>query len=270
MKGLQLALLYIVLAAFLPIQVNAQQKVINATVLMGQKKAPDNQQLIKLLKSQWKVQVDSVTISDKTLVFNSFGGCTVMVAYLDYPAATDETGAAARLSWMWRNGAEIAARHQAQIVISVIGATGKTLDLYKVMTQTTAAVLELTQAPAVFQQAQYLLHDSGYFINAARNMITNQSLPVYCWVYFGRPGEGNGFTYGLTEFGIPEMEIVASSHPESEVHATLFDAVLTILQYNTKLNDGQSFVTGEGTKLVAKFGKSAFVKDDQTVIQLEY
>jgi hypothetical protein len=270
MKGIQWALICALFLSLGISKVHAQQKVVNATVLLSQKTAPDNQQLIRALKSQWKVQVDSLVISDKTLVFNSFGGCTVMVAYLDYPAPTDETGAAAKLSWIWRNGMDIALRHQAQVVISVIGPASKTMDLYKIMTQTTAAVLEVTKAPAVFQNAQYLLHDAGYFTTAAQNMVTNQSLPRYCWVYFGRPGEGNGFTFGLTEFDLPEMEIQGSAYSESEVHATLVEATLTVLKFNTKLSDGQTFVTEEGTNLLVKFGKSAFVPDGQTVIQLEY
>ncbi|MCC7466068.1 MAG: hypothetical protein IT261_07355 [Saprospiraceae bacterium] len=175
------------LICLMPVSSTAQQKVINASVLLSQKNAPDNKRLLDVLKNKWKVPVDSVNISDKTLVFNSFGGSTVMIAYLDYPVATDEAGAAARLSWLWKDGAGIAANHQAHIVISVIGPSGKTLDMYKIMTQATAAVLEFTGAPAVFQQAQYLMLEAGYFTNAARNMLANQSLPVYCWVYFGRP-----------------------------------------------------------------------------------
>ena len=247
----------------------AQQKVVNASILLSQKIAPDNKLILNALKTKWKVPVDSVNISDKTLVFNSFGGSTVMIAYLDYPVATDEAGAAARLSWLWKDGAAIAANHQAQVVISVIGAEGKTLDLYKIMTQTTAAILEVTGAPAVFQQAQYLLLEAEYFVNAARNMVINQSLPVYCWVYFGRPGNGNGFTYGLSEFGLPEMEIVQSANAEPEVHATLYDAVSTRLKYPSNITDGQSFVTEEGTRLTVRVRDSAFL-EKQTVIQLEY
>jgi hypothetical protein len=48
------------------------------------------------------------------------------------------------------------------------------------------------------------------------------------------------------------------------------EASLTVLIFNTKLSDGQTFVTEEGTNLLVKFGKSAFVPDGQTVIQLEY
>lgn len=268
MKEIVLSVIF-ALMSLMPASTAAQQKVVNASVLLNQKIAFDSKRLIDVLKTKWKVPVDSANISDKTLVFNSFGGSTVMIAYLDYPVATDEAGAAARLSWLWRDGAGIAANHQAHIVISVIGPEGKTLDLYKIMTQTTAAVLEITGAPAVFQQAQYLLLEAGYFINAARNMVANQSIPAYCWVYFGRPGNGNGFTYGLSEFGLQEMEIVQSANAEPEVHATLYDAVVTRLKYPTIITDGQTFVTEEGTRLIARIKTSTFF-ENQTVIQLDY
>lgn len=199
-------------------------KVVSGAILLKERMAPDYKILVSTLKSAWKMKVDSVNIADKTLVFNTSGGVTVMIAYLEYPAAPDEIGAAARLSWIWKTAAEETAKHQAQLVISVIGASNKTLDLYKIFTQATAAALETSRGSAVYLSSQYLLLSSGYFIAAAKNMVQNQSIPLYCWVYFGRPGGSNGFTYGMTEFGLPEMEIVNSGHTESEVHALLYDA----------------------------------------------
>lgn len=256
-------------SGFLSAQKSVGQKVVSGAVLLNSKTAPDSKLLLNALKNNWKLKADSVNIADKTLVFNSVGGATVMVAYLEYPAALDEIGAAARLSWLWKTGYTESSKHQAQVVISVIGPGNRSLDLYKIFTQTAAAVLEVTHAPGIFLGSQYLLLSSDYFTSAAKNMVQNQTIPLYCWVYFGRPGDGNGFTYGLTEFGLPEMEIVNSAHSETEVHSTLYDAAMSVVKYGTSVQDGQTITTEEGVKLLARYGKATHL-EGQEVLRLEY
>jgi len=254
---------------FLFAQKPSEQLVVSGTVLLQEKKVPDYKALIATFKTTWKLKVDSVNIADKTIVFNTSGGATVMIAYLEYPAATDEIGAAARLSWLWKTAAEETSKHQAQVVISVIGPANRSLDLHKIFTQAAAATLELTRSPGIFLEGQYLLLSNGYYTAAARNMVQNQSIPLYCWVYFGRPGAGNGFTYGLTEFGLEELEIVNSTHAEIEVHAMLYDAAISIVKYGTRFQDGQTLTTEEGDKSVVHLVKGTYL-EDKKVLRLDY
>jgi len=247
----------------------AEQLVVSGTVLLKEKKAPDSKALLSALKSTWKLKADSINIGEKTLVFTASGGTTVMIAYLEYPGAPDDIGAAARLSWLWNNATEETSKHQAQVVISVIGPGNRSLDLHKIFTQTAAAVLEITRAPGIFLDGQYLLLSSGYYTAAARNMVQNQTIPLYCWVYFGRPGDGNGFTYGLTEFGLPEMEIVNSKSTEGEVHSALYDAAMSVVKYGTQLKDGQTLTTEEGAKSVVHLVKGTYL-EEKKVLRLEY
>ena len=246
-----------------------EQLVVSGTILLKDKAAPDYKAIISAIKTNWKLKADSVNIADKTLIFNTIGGATVMLAFLDYPVAADEIGAAARLSWIWKTAAAETMNHQAQVVISVIGAGNRSLDLHKIFTQTAAATLEVTRAPAIYMDGQYLLLSNGYYTAAARNMVQNQSLPLYCWVYFGRPGNGGGFTYGLTEFGLSEFEIVGATQAEGDVHSTLYDAALTVVKYATVLKDGQNLTTEEGTKAVVRLTNGTFL-EDKKVLRLEF
>lgn len=247
----------------------SEQKIVSGTVLLHEKTTPDNKTLLQSLKNNWKVKADSVSVADKTVVFNTAGGITVMIAYLDYPAAFDEIGAAAKLSWLWSGAFEACSGHQAQVVVSVMGPDHRSLDLYKIFTQTAAAVLETSTSPGLFMNSQYLLLSNEYYRSAARNMVQHQTLPLYCWVYFGRPGGGNGFSYGLSEFGLPEMEILDSEHEEAEVHAVLYDAAMSVVKYGTRLRDGQNVSTEEGDKFVVKLVRGKYL-EDQEVVRVEY
>jgi hypothetical protein len=248
---------------------STEQLVVSGTVILKEKGGLNHKALLSAFKADWNLRVDSVNTSEKTLVFSTNWGVTVMLAYLDYAAAPDEIGAAARLSWLWKTAGEECSNHLAQLVISVIGPANRSLDLHKIFTQTAAAVLENTVSPGIYMDDQYLLLSSGYYIAAARNMVQNQSIPLYCWVYFGRPGDGNAFTFGLSEFGLPEMEIVNSLHSESEVHATLYDAALSVVKYNSIIQDGQTLTTEEGSAAVVHLIKGTYLEDKQ-VLRLDY
>ena len=248
----------------------ATQKVVTGMVLLNDKTAPDPQQILSALRSEWKMKPDSVNIADKTVVF-TLPGATVMIAHLDYPVSAAEVQAAAGISWLWKNAAPEVARHQSQVIISVIGSTKKTLDLYKIFTKVAAATLEKSNSSGVFLNSQYLLSSKPFFTSAARNMMQEQSLPVYCWVYFGMLQENNlnsGYTFGMGEFGFPDMEIVKSTHTTQEVHAALYDATQTIIQYNLQLQDGQQVANGEDVKMPVKRMPGQMLEGE--VLRLDY
>ncbi len=250
----------------------AQNKVVTGTILLNNKVAPDSKVLLNSLKNTWKLRTDSVNVSDKTVVFST-GTETVMIAWLDYPAPAAEVQAAARLSWLWRNAKQEAALHQSQVVVSIIGSDKKALELYKIFTKTAAAVLENSpQSSGVFMNTQYLILSKDFYLAAARGALNDKALPMYCWVYFGMMDEENqkssGYTYGLREFGLEEIEIEHANGPAADTHAALLDVATSIVQYNTQLKDNQVFTTIEGLKVSVKKGKAAFV--DGETFKLQY
>lgn len=247
-----------------------EQKVVSGTILLNDKTAPDATALLASLKKDWKLKADSVNTTDKTIVFSS-ENATVMIAFLDYPVPPVEIRTAARLSWLWKNSAAEALQHQSQAVVSVIGAAAKTADLYRLFTKVAAGVLEKSNASGFYMSSQYLLLSKEFYVQAARNMRDNKTIPLYCWVYFGMNQEnemGSGYTYGLQEFGLQEMEIVNSKQSMQEAHAVLYDAAMTVIQYNLKLYNGQIFSTLEGQKLKATLSKAAFQEGE--TMKLEY
>jgi hypothetical protein len=82
------------------------------------------------------------------------------------------------------------------------------------------------------------------------------------------PGKGGGYTFGLQEFGLTEMEISDPAQSDASVHATLYDAVMSVVKYNTRLSDGQSVTTEEGQKIPVRLTKAMFIEGQQ-VLRLE-
>ncbi len=238
------------------------QKVVTGTVLINDHTALNAKQIMAALKSDWKMSSDSASTKDKTIVF-SVPGATVMIAWLDYPVPPAELQAAASMSWLWKTAAAETARHQSQVVISVIGTTNKTLELYKIFTKTAGCVLENSNASAVYMSGQYLLLSKGFYTAAARNLLNGQSLPIYCWVYFGMLQDGaknSGYTFGLSEFGLLELEVVSSEHPMTEVHSVLYDAASDLVLRNVQLKEGMMYDGIKGIQLPVKVSKAAFLE----------
>ena len=73
---------------------------------------------------------------------------------------------------------------------------------------------------------------------------------------------------GLQEFGLSEMEIVLSKQSQPDVHAVLYDAASTVVQYNLQLQDGQTFTTLEGLKLQVKRSKGVYQEGE--TLKIEY
>lgn len=271
-------LLLITLALSLPLFAQKKEaakptdpKIVTGTVLLNSKTGPDAKALFAALKSDWKMKIDSPSVADKTIVFN-VPGATVMIAYLDYNLSPAEIKAASRISWLWQNAAAEAGKHQAQVVISVIGQPGRALSLYQTFTRVAAAVLDKTDALGIYMNSQYLLLNKDFYVFSAHNMQDNQTIPVYLWVYFGmsdQNGFNSGYTYGLQEFGLNEMEIVNSKHTLQEIHSVLYDFAIQVVRGNIRLTDGQALVTEEDQKLVARNVKSTFW-DDITAVRFEY
>jgi hypothetical protein len=249
----------------------ASPKIVTGTILLNSKTMPDSKALFAALKNDWKIKVDSPSVADKTIVF-SVPGATVMIAYLDYALPPAEVKAASRISWLWQKAAEEAGKHQAQVVISVIGGQNRALTLYQVFTRVAAAVLDKNDASGIYMNSQYLLLNKDFYLFAARNMHQNQTIPVYLWVYFGmtdQNGFNSGYTYGLQEFGLPEMEIVNSKRTLQEVHSVLYDAAIQVVRNNIRLFDGQVLTTEEDVKITARNAKSQF-QDGVTAVRFEY
>lgn len=237
------------------------RQVVTGMILKNDKAAFDSKGFLAALKSEWKTAADSVSEKDGTLVFIS-GTAVVMLANMDYGVPATDLAAPAGISWLWKTAKTEALRNQSHLVLSVIGPSGQAAKLYKLFTRVAACALQHANASGVFMNNQYLLLPKGYYLESARNM-TDASLPLYLWVYFGilqENGRSSGYTYGLSEFGLEEMEIVDSQQSVQEAHAFLYDAAHDCVLYSRRVAEGDKVVGSEGQIVIAHRSAAKFVE----------
>lgn len=243
------------------------QKVVSGVVLLSEKKTIPAGPLTLNLREQWKIKIDNTTINEKTMVIQT-PEATIMIAYLDYPAASPDFEAALQLSWLWPTARTEARAHQAQALISVIGSPSRTADLYRLFTKTAACILQNTTASGVLIESQYLVLERSFYIAAARNMRDNDHIPLYCWVYFGMVSESeavnSAYTYGLQEFGIHELEIVRANMSAEDAHNLLYEMSDYLIRYNVKPRDGQKITTPDGASATLRLSDAEFIKGEKS------
>jgi Domain of unknown function (DUF4261) len=255
----------------LPAQSDVSMKVITGTVLLNDRKAPAFKQILSAFPKNWLIKTDSLVITDKTAVFST-PGATVMLAWLDYKVNPAELQPAAGISWLWKNAEAETSKHQSQLVISVLGDPKNTVELYRLFTRTAAATLaETTTSTGVFMNSQYLLLSKGYYLEVARNMGA-QDLPLYCWVYFGvlqNEDKSSGYSYGMTEFGLDEIEIVQSALPLQDSHALLYETAQAAVRAGKKWTSGEVISLSDNKKITIRRSKAQLIGEDTETIKIE-
>jgi hypothetical protein len=247
------------------------QKVVSGLVLLDDKSAPSFKKILESLPTEWLVRTDSVVINDKMAVFST-PGATVMMSWLNYPANPEETQMAASISWLWKN-AELESRHQTQVVVSVLGNPAKTVELYRIFTRVTAAVLiNSPKSTGVMMSDQYLLVSKGYYLEAARSMGA-QGFPLYCWMYFGllqdSPTKSSAYTYGMSEFGLPELELVQGDYSVQDAHALVYQTATFALQQAKPVQSGQTLDLGEGRKVTLRLSDAKLIREQPQTLKVE-
>ena len=260
---MRLLILVFCLFATTIIAQNTPTKVVTGTVLLNSKQCPDFKKIKADLPTNWYVRIDSTTISDKTAVFST-AGATIMLAYLDYPVSPDEINIAAGISWLWKDAEKEAKNHKSQLVISILGDEAATVELYRIFTRVAAGALSnIADAPGVYMNNQFLLLSKGFYTESARNM-GRDGAPVYCWMYFGILQQGEksaGYTFGLTEFGHQELELVDSSLPLQDGHSLLYELAQKAV-VSPAFKDGQEIALTDSKKVVISISTAKLIRDN--------
>ena len=109
------------------------------------------------------------------------------------------------------------------------------------------------------------------FYQANIEMMSEEDLPLYKWIYFGlrnENGKQSVYTYGLADFGKQEMEIVESDNSIEELNEMMFNLVHYVIAYNVVLKDGETIGISAEQKLKISESKGKFL--DGKTLKIKY
>ena len=201
---------------------------------------------------------------DNTAAVLTIDGVMIAIAHMPAPIPWGDLEGTAKYAYNWPHVLEEIKDHKSHLIITVMETEQHPIRGYWLFTQVICTLLRTTNALGVYKGAQSLLiHQEDYLEEAIR--MNREYLPLNLWIYFGLRTEekGNsGYTYGLTEFGKSEVEILRSSNSLEDIRALLFNIAHYVLDHNVVFRGGETFGFSAEEKIPITFSPGEIVSGD--------
>ncbi len=199
----------------------------------------DRRKLISDLKADWGMETTDSQEDENSLVFDLDGGIAA-VSLMPAPIPDGEAVGAAETNYMWRDAVAAAKRHQAHLMVALMGKGNDPLAMGKNFVKLCDASLKQENALGIYASGTVFQPE---FYHEAAEILREDGLPVLNLIHFGlyQSEEGvNGFTHGLADLGKEEIEVLGSRESAEAVRDFLFNIVCYILDGDVVLNDGET------------------------------
>ncbi len=209
--------------------------------------------------------------SDHTLSF-SVGGSTVFFALMPGPIPSRELNKICTESWLWPDAKKVFADHHGHVVIT-IKSKETPLNQVKFLSLATAALLmSCHEALGVYWCGGQIVISSEMFREFCVKMLPD-SLPLYIWVDFrvSKPKSGRtfGYTTGLMQFGLMEIETLTSHEEPADLRERIFRLAVYVIENGMIFKNGEFIDEGATVPIKVVYSDSAF-GNPKKVLRLDY
>ncbi|CAL2078728.1 DUF4261 domain-containing protein [Tenacibaculum sp. 190524A05c] len=234
--------------------------VILGMVLLEDPNSFDLKKTINELRTKWKLKVDESESDDKAavLLINDY---RIVIANIAAPIPGKEVENAAEFNYFWKNGAQEASKHKGHIVVSIMNAGKNPVQENVLYSKIASAVMNNSSSLGIYIGGRTLVLKKDFYL-ANVEMMTEEDLPLYNWIYFGIKqlnGKQSVYTYGLSDFGKMEMEIIDSNKSIQEINEMMFNITHYVIAYNVTLRDGETIGLSAEQKLKISESKGKFL-----------
>ncbi|GJN65081.1 immunity protein Imm33 domain-containing protein [Faecalibacterium gallinarum] len=233
----------------------------------------DKAQFIQDMKEKWDIAVDEYDASeekdDDALVFE-VGDMLAAVSLATSPIPGGEAEANAENNYMWEDAVKIAKEHRAHIMVAVLGKEEDLLEKGKLFTKMLAACCRQKYATGVYTSGVVF---EPRFYEGFADMMTDDELPIFNWVWFGlyRNENGmNGYTYGMDVFGKDEMEVLGTDANPNQLRDFLASLVAYVLENDVELQDGETIGFSADDKHTITRSPGVSLPEDQMTLKISW
>ncbi|MBQ0787085.1 MAG: DUF4261 domain-containing protein [Oceanihabitans sp.] len=224
---------------------------------------------VQELRTKWKLEVNDEDADDKAavLVIEDY---TIAIATIPAAIPEGEVENTAAYNYFWKNGVEESSKHKGHIVLSIMNAGKNAVQENLLYSKIASAVMNNSKALGIYIGGRTLVLQKDFYQDNV-DMMTEEDLPLYNWIYFGlrkENGKQSVYTYGLADFGKQEMEIVASENSLEELNEMMFNLAHYVIAYNVTLKDGETIGISADQKLKISESKGKFL--DGKTLKIEY
>ncbi|QDU26989.1 hypothetical protein ETAA8_20730 [Anatilimnocola aggregata] len=176
-------------------------------------------------------------------------------------------------AWMWPKAAEELKPCVGHLIATVVTQDPSPVHGATQLTRFCTAILaSCAEAPGVMWGSSGHLVPSGVFQDFATSVMS-AGPPWYIWADFREgqvaPGKTSGFTRGLTDFGLMELEAENTPEPPGELRERFFGLANYLLENGPVIKDGDTIGEDENERIRVVYSPSAFGNPEQ-VMKLLY
>ncbi|MCK0126979.1 DUF4261 domain-containing protein [Gelidibacter sp. F2691] len=238
-------------------------------VLLEESDSFDLTGTVNELRTKWNLKVDDKE-GDNDAAVLVIGNYKVAIANIKAAIPDEEVEKTAEMNYFWENGVEETSKHKGHIVLSIMNAGDNAVQENLLFSKLASAIMNNSKSMGIYIGGRTLVLKKEFY-QANIEMMTEEDLPLYNWIYFGlrkENGKQSVYTYGLADFGKKEMEIVESSASLKKLNEMMFNLAHYVISYDVKLSDGETIGITADQKLRISESKGKFL--DGTTLKIDY
>lgn len=246
-----------------------ETKNILGMVLLEEANSMDIRKVVSELREKWKLKVNDKDASNETSVLD-IDGYQIAVANMDVAIPGEEIGTTAEYNYFWKNGKEEATKHTGHIILSIMNAGKNPVKENFLYNKIASSILNNSKSIGIYIGGRSLLLKKDFYQSQTKDM-SDDSLPLYNWIYFGirtENGRNSMYTYGLADFNKTEIEILDTEHSIEEINDIMLNLVNYILVSDVTLKNGETIGFTEQQKLKITISNGKFI--DGKTIKVEF
>lgn len=237
-----------------------------AFVLLGEK-SWDKEQFKKDFEADWGIQIqedkeESDNEKYKDVMLFHVGTQLVTIGFMDFPVPNQEAEQNASMNYMWREAREVTAKHEAQILVSVMG---EHADIFEDSRLYVKAVNSMCRQKNVLGvNANGIVYQPEFYTEMA-GLLKNhpKEVPLFNLIWFGlaQTEKGvSGYTVGMYQFGKDEIEVLDVQNQPSEIRDFVINMASYVVENDVTLRDGETIGFSAKQKLPITRSEGVFTE----------
>ena len=207
----------------------------------------DKEALLKSLKDDWGIEDETTEEEkkDRGELPNAFAigykGAVIAVALIPSPIPNGEAEYYAQANYRWPDAVKTVKQHKANLLVSVFANQLPVQEAALLLVKTVTTCAKMQGVLGIYANGS--VYQPEFYIDCA-DMMKNELFPVMNMVWFGVYGSEKGlsvYTYGMSELGYDEMEILNTNAAPDEVIEALLDICNYVITKEVVLRDGETF-----------------------------
>lgn len=237
----------------------------------------DKEALLRDLKERWQIEDEPEEAADgdepeagggddENIFCIQYRGALIAVSFMPGPVPEEEVVYHAQSNYMWKDGVETVKKHQAHLLVAVMGKAISPLEAGTLLVKTVTSCCR--QAGVLGIYANETVYQPELYLDFA-GLMEKDLLPLCNLVWFGLYGGEKGicgYTCGLQGLGYDEIEILDSTAQPSEVRDFLMDIAGYVLTEDVTLRDGETIGFTADQKLPITLSQGVMVEGNSLKI----